>query len=245
MLKYLNITNFAVIERIEIEFQAGLNILTGETGSGKSIIVDTLGLIVGERASAAQIRSQARFALVEGWFDLEDGACAQAIRDLLADVGIDLDAKAEVCIRREINWQGRSRNFINDKSVTALTLRRLGPLLVEIHGQGDQQALTTSQSQRALLDSFGGCAQNLRRVSEVFSKWKQCTADLESVKRELVERERLEDLLRYELTEIERVSPLPREDEDLNAEKTLLAHAEKLFDLKTDIFTRLYESDDS
>jgi DNA repair protein RecN (Recombination protein N) len=243
MLKSLNISDFAVIRRLRIDFGRGLNLLTGETGSGKSIIVDALGLILGNRASGEQIRTGEESALVEAVFELpaeQEGI----IRASLAEVGVSFEEE-ELLIRRELNQRGRSRIFINDQQVTMQTLRRLQPFLVEIHGQGDQRALLSLQSHMDLLDTFAGCSDLRRGVAESFGEWQSAGKALRDLQRELINRERDTELLQFQLTEIESVGPRAGEDEELQRERRLLAHAEKVEQLGAGAYAELYENDES
>jgi DNA repair protein RecN (Recombination protein N) len=189
MLKSINISNFAVIDRLQVDFREGLNLLTGETGSGKSIIVDALGLVLGVRGSAAQVRTGERLTAIEGTFEVS-GEAEGAVLELLAAAGIEKEAGEELVIRREITARGKSRIFINDQMAQAATLRALQPFLVEIHGQGEQRSLLTAQSHLRLLDSFAGCASLRREVGEAYAEWKSAGAALEQVLRELADRER-------------------------------------------------------
>lgn len=244
MLKSLNISNFAVINRLEVEFHQGLNLLTGETGSGKSIIVDALGLLLGGRGSAAQLRTGERMALIEGVFELNN-SCERRVLEILSVADLEKERNAELIIRRELYANGRSRIFIDEQSATAATLRSLQPFLVEIHGQGEQRALLSAHSHREMLDSFGGCLTLRRKVSEAFSKWKTAGKALQQLERELAERDLAEDLLQYQLREIGTVDPHVGEDEELSAERSLLTHAEKVFQLGSGAYVELYESDES
>jgi len=243
MLKSLNISDFAVIRRLRIDFGRGLNLLTGETGSGKSIIVDALGLVLGNRASGEQIRTGEESALVEAVFELPADQ-ERVVRAALAEVGVSFEEE-ELIIRRELNQRGRSRIFINDQQVTTQTLRRLQPHLVEIHGQGDQRALLSQQSHMDLLDSFAGCSDLRRRVAESFKEWRSAGQALIDLERELVNRERDTELLQFQLTEIESVGPRAGEDEELQKERRLLAHAEKVEQLGAGAYAELYEDDES
>ncbi|MBD0371328.1 MAG: DNA repair protein RecN [Pyrinomonadaceae bacterium] len=244
MLKYLNISNFAVINRLEVPFNLGLNLLTGETGSGKSIIVDSLSLLMGARSSALQVRTGERVATVEGLFEV-DGERSLAVREILESAGVEVENSAELLIRREIHANGRSRFFVEDQSVTAATLRTLQPILVAIHGQGEQRSLLSAQSQMDLLDSFGANLSLRVRVSESYARWLAATEELSELQREMMERERALDLLQYELSEIERIGPKPNEDHDLANERKLLTHAEKLLHLGAGAYAELYERDGS
>lgn len=244
MLKYLNISNFAVIERLEVRFHSGLNLLTGETGSGKSIIVDSLSLLMGGRSSGLQVRTGERVATVEGLFEV----CKerrQAVEQVLAGVGIEVENGTELLIRREIHVNGRSRIFVDDQSVTAATLRSIQPFLVAIHGQGEQRSLLSAQSQMDLLDSFGGHLSLRDLVRESYGRWRRAGEKLSQLGRELMERDRAMDLLQYELSEISRINPSPNEDEELSSERKLLTHSEKLLQLGTGAYAELYEKDGS
>lgn len=243
MLKSINISDFAVIRHLYVEFGSGLNLLTGETGSGKSIIVDALGLLLGNRASPEQIRTGEEVALVEGVFELAEEK-AEMVRENLAEIGVTLE-EDEVLIRREISLRGRNRIFINDQHVTMATLRRLQPLLVEIHGQGEQRSLLSPQSHMDLLDSFAGCLDLRQRVAEEFSLWRSAQGALRQLEEELINRERDTELLQFQLTEIKLVGPRPGEDEELQAERKLLAHAERVMQIGAGAYAELYENDQS
>jgi DNA repair protein RecN (Recombination protein N) len=243
MLKSLNISDFAVIRRLQVEFGAGLNLLTGETGSGKSIIVDALGLLLGNRAFPEQIRTGEELARVEGIFELPQEK-VERVRKNLSDVGVILE-ESEVLIRREINSRGRNRIFINDQHVTMATLRTLQPFLVEIHGQGEQRSLLSTQSHMDLLDSFAGCLDLRRRLAEEFYAWQSAQRALRQLEQELINRERDTELLQFQLTEIKAVGPRSGEDEELQAERKLLAHAERVMQIGSDAYAELYENDES
>jgi DNA repair protein RecN (Recombination protein N) len=244
MLKFFNISNFAVIQSLAVEFHEGLNLLTGETGSGKSIIVDALGLLMGGRSNATQIRTGERMALVEGVFVIK-GTAEQKARQLLAEVELEKQTDGELIIRRELYANGRSRIFIDEQSATAATLRALQPFLVEIHGQGEQRALLSAQSHLDLLDSFGGCLSLRQEVGAAYASWRAAGKALEQLEHELAERNLAEDLLQYQLREIAAVNPQVGEDEELAAERKLLTHAERVLQLGAGAYAELYESDQS
>jgi DNA repair protein RecN (Recombination protein N) len=244
MLKFFNISNFAVIQGLAVEFHEGLNLLTGETGSGKSIIVDALGLLLGGRGSASQIRTGERMALVEGVFVLK-GTAEQKVWQLLAEAEIERQAEGELLIRRELYANGRSRILIDEQSATAATVRALQPFLVEIHGQGEQRALLSTQSHLDLLDSYGGCLTLRQEVSAAYGGWRSAVKALQQLEHELAERNLAEDLLQYQLREIETVNPRVSEDEELATERRLLIHAERVLQLGSGAYAELYESDES
>src|SRR5581483_8461223 len=170
MLVELMVENYAVVEHARIRFQEGLNVLTGETGSGKSIVVDSLSLLFGARASAEMIRSGEAKARVSGIFAV---VFTPELAALLTEAGIEHDADAELIVEREIAANGKSRAFVANRPVTTAFLRQLAPALGDIHGQNEQQLLFTSQTQRELLDEFA-LAQELRdQVAEVFRAWRE------------------------------------------------------------------------
>jgi DNA repair protein RecN (Recombination protein N) len=244
MLKYLNISNFAVINRLEVPFHSGLNVLTGETGSGKSIIVDALSLLIGARSSTLQVRTGERVAMVEGLFEVSQPV-RQAVKKILESAGIEIENSSELLIRREIHANGRSRIFVEDQSVTVATLRSLQPYLVAIHGQGEQRSLLSVQSQMDLLDSFGAHLALRKRVAEAYVRWRAALKELSELEREMMERERAVDLLQYEFSEIERIAPKLNEDAELAEERKLMTHAEKLIQLGAGAYTELYDRDGS
>lgn len=244
MLKLLTVRNFAVIEAIVIEFKDGLNLLTGETGSGKSIIVDALGLLLGERSSLSQIRSGEKSAFVEGIFELEgdDADCVSAILD---EAGIEGESSDEIVIRREVVATGKTRIFINDRTVSVSILRRLQPLLVEIHGQGEQKLLRSTRAQLELLDTYAGCQALRKQVGEAYALWKTAQTALQKLREESVERVRTLELVEYQLSEIDTISPKENEDEELSRERTVLANAERILESCASAYNELYESDNS
>jgi DNA repair protein RecN (Recombination protein N) len=244
MLKYLNISNFVLIPSLQVELHEGLNLLTGETGSGKSIIVDALGLLLGGRSDAEAIRAGAQSAVVEGRFELT-GERAVAVRQVLGEIGLELEGAADLIIRREISAQGRNRIFINDHSVTVGALRSVQPFLVEIHGQGEQRSLLSRLSHLELLDCFAGCRTLGQEVKRRFEQYNEAAAELRKLELEKGERERTGEMLRYQLRELAAIAPVAGEDEDLAAERLLLTQSEKAFRLSAEVFGELYESDQS
>jgi len=243
MLKYLNISKFAVIDRLSLTFQSGLNLLTGETGSGKSIVVDALGLLLGTRGSSTLIRTGERSSTVEGFFEIY-GDQLHTVEEKLEALGIGLYDDGLI-VRREISAGGKSRLFINDKSVTLATLRELQPYLAEIHGQGEQQSLLSTQSQLELLDSFGGCVPLNVEVKKLFKLWDAARAELVKHREEMDRLETARDFVQFQLSEIGAVNPVEGEDDLLEAEKKVLTHTEQILRLKTAIYENLYEADES
>ena len=224
MLRYVNIRNLAVIESLEVTFQPGLNVITGETGAGKSIVVGAVGLLLGDRASADLIRTGEETAIVQAVFEL-DGR--------------------EIIVRRELTAQGRSRSFIDGALVTASTLKELGVTLVDLHGQHEHQALLNPDIHLDLLDQHAGLAPVRDDVAIAYRNWSQLRSDLEALKSRERDKDARADFLRFQLGEIDRAAPQPGEDEDLAASRRLLANAERLQRLSEDAYGRLYEADES
>jgi len=224
MLRYLNIRNLAVIESLEVTLQPGLNVMTGETGAGKSIVVGAVGLLLGDRASADEVRTGEEIAIVQAVFDV--------------------DGK-EVIVRREVNAQGRSRSFVDGALVTAAALKELGATLVDLHGQHEHQALLDPDVHLDLLDRYAGLAAQREAVRQTFDAWAAARAQLEQLRRVERDKEARAEFLRFQLNEIERVKPVVGEDEELETAKRLLANAEKLKRLCDETYTRLYEDDSS
>ena len=242
MLKSLNIISFAVIDHLQVNFQPGLNVLTGETGSGKSIIVDALGLLLGERGSSAQIRTGESQASIEGHFQLAGGK-VQGILEILREIG--LEGTLDLIIRREIYTTGRSRGFINDRSVTTGYLKKLQPFLSEIYGQGEQRSLLSAQSHRELLDNFGECVALRNDVRRIFNSLKTADRELKTLASDMAERDRSKDYFQHQLAEIAAIKPRSGEDVELLAERKVLANAERIIELGSSAYYHLYESDES
>ena len=224
MLRYLNIRNLAVIESLEVTLQAGLNVMTGETGAGKSIVVGAVGLLLGDRASADVVRTGEEIAIIQAVFD-HDGR--------------------EVIVRREVNSQGRSRSFVDGTLVTASALKELGATLVDLHGQHEHQALLDPDVHLDLLDSYAGLATERESVLQAFDAWSATRSELEHLRRVERDKEARAEFLRFQLSEIDRVKPVAGEDEDLETAKRLLANAEKLKRLCDETYARLYDDDSS
>jgi len=244
MLKSLNISNFAVIRYLSIEFHLGLNVLTGETGAGKSIIVDALSLLLGGRASTDVVRTGEKVALVEGIFELE-GINEQRVKSELSALAVEIADDEYLTIRREVQLGGRNRIFINDKSVTLATLKKIHPFLVEIHGQGEQRSLLSPHAHLLLLDGFAGCSDLRRQVAVKYARWRKMIEELHAMTRDKAERERLLDILKFQVAEIDLLNPLHGEEERLFEEKKLLTYSEQLNELNASAYNDLYESEES
>ncbi len=243
MLKYLKILNFAVVDRLSVNFKPGLNVLTGETGSGKSVIVDAFSLLVGVRSSPTQIRTGETMASIEGIFQI-DASRGQNIEGVLEELGIN-KKRSELAVRREIYAAGRNRIFINDQSSTISALKRLQPFLTDIYGQGEQRALLTASSHRELLDYFGECMVLKNKLRQIFSRLKLIERELNELVGDSVERSRTSDYYQHQLAELEAINPKVGEDDELLTERKILANAEKIKDLCSLAYQDLYENDES
>lgn len=244
MLKSLNIANLVIIHRLNFDLHLGLNLLTGETGAGKSIIVDALMLLLGGRGGADLIRTGEKVAVVEGLFEF-GGAERAPVGAILRDAGVELEDGEAVLIRREVTAGGRSRIFVNEQSVTAATLKSLQPSLVEILGQGEQHALLGSRSHLELLDGFAGSEGLRREVSQAYARWRSASEELRALRRDESERLRLGEFLRYQIAELERANLKADEEEELAREQAVLAHAERALELCAQSYADLYEKDQS
>jgi DNA repair protein RecN (Recombination protein N) len=238
MLVELLVENYAVVERVRIRFHAGLNLLTGETGSGKSIVVDALGLLFGARASLDVVRSDAQRAHVSGVFSVKTQGGLTALLD---EAGLELE-EGELILEREVTATGKSRAFAGNRPVTTQFLRQLAPFLGDIHGQNEQQALFTETTQRALLDEYARAGELRGRVAETYEQWRACGAKLEELNRNEQEKLRLLDLWSFQKTEIESTGLKPGEDVELEAERSVLQNVTRLQEHATSAFELLYES---
>lgn len=241
MLVELHIENFAVVERLRLRFHHGLNLLTGETGSGKSIIVDSLGLLFGGRASAELVRSGTDRARISGIFDLPE---SPAIRALLEEAGIALEEN-ELLIEREILANGKSRAFAASRPVTAALLKQLSPWLGDIHGQNEQQQLYDTTAQRGILDEFANAGSAKDAVAKVYRAWKDCDRELDEITQREQEQLRLADLWTFQRKEIESLDLKAGEDEELENEKRVLQNVTRLSEHAEAAFTALYDAPDS
>src|SRR4051812_31439588 len=223
MLKLLSITNFAVVTEATVELDEGLNLLTGETGSGKSIFVDALGLLLGARASSEIVRAGESAAFIQGIFDVQGNV---ALERLAAEAGIDL-GDGELIVRREITAGARSRTYVNDQLVTLSLLRSLRPSLLDIPGQGGQQSLLYPDAHVELLDEFGSLQPLVDEVGRLHTSYAALRRDLATLRRTEAERLRSADILGFQLAEIERIAPVAGEDDELEQTRAILANAER------------------
>jgi DNA repair protein RecN (Recombination protein N) len=222
MLRFLRIRNLAVIEAVDVEFDPGFNVLTGETGAGKSIVVEAVGLLLGGRASADLVRTGEAQATIEAIFE---------------------DSRGEVVVRREISNQGRSRSFINTALATAGALRDLAARLVELHGQHEHQALLDPLTHLPMLDEHAGLGDRVAAVAEAWAAVRDARELLERSRMDAREKAARLDLIAFQLGEIEKAALTPGEDEALAAARRVLASAERIERLCGESYAALYDGD--
>jgi DNA repair protein RecN (Recombination protein N) len=262
MLRFLRIEHLAVIDALEVEFEPGLNVLTGETGAGKSMLVEAVGLLMGGRASADLIRTGESVATVQAVFDvpadLKVGTTGNGSAAANGSAGLPPSRKAsadrrslgeggqaspELIIRREITSQGRSRAFANDTLVTAAALQDKTAPLVELHGQHEHQTLLDPESHLALLDEFAGVVTIRASVAESFREWKRLQAEFDVFQMDEREKAARLDLLSFQVGELEKANLHAGEDEELETLRRVLVNAEKLQRLCSEAYDALYDGD--
>jgi DNA repair protein RecN (Recombination protein N) len=223
MLRFLSIKRLAVIDAVEVEFEPGLNVLTGETGAGKSILVEAVGLLLGGRASGDLVRTGEEVATIEAIF--ESGG-------------------EELLVRREITAQGRSRAYVNGELATAGALRELSRRLIELHGQHEHHTLLDPATHLEVVDNFGELGRLTEQVAGLFERWRASGEALERARRAISEREVRHELVAFQLAELDRAAfASAEEDVELGAARQVLANAERVERLCEDAYASLYESD--
>lgn len=244
MLTLLNISNIALIDDLQVEFDRGLNLLTGETGSGKSIIVDALGVLIGGRFASDMIKAGETRAFIEGLFSVGRNP---ELEELLAAAGIDLDGeeRIEILIRREMTANGRNKIFINHQIATLALLKDLRQFLVDIHGQGEQQTLFNPDTHMELLDAFAGLMSLRQEVAASYKRWSAVKRELDELRRDEAEKFQLLDILRFQIEELDRAQLVAGEDERLEEERRRLNNVEKLTTICGESYGLVYEDDDS
>jgi DNA repair protein RecN (Recombination protein N) len=240
MLKSFEVKDYALIEHISVEFGGVLNIITGETGAGKSILIDAMGLLLGERAATEVVRKGANKSVVEGIFNIEEN---KNVKKLLEDN--DIEYYPELILRREISLKGSNRCFANDTPVSLSIIKELGNLLVDLHGQHEHQSLLRTETHINYLDEFGD-------YDDLMIKYRKTYDDLVRTERELNSLKEREEILKekkeicsFQIKEIDEVSMQEGEEEKLNGELIILENSEKLAELTNEIYQLLYESGNS
>ena len=239
MLLELTLRNFAIIDELTVNFGEGLNILTGETGAGKSIIVDAINLILGEKASTDLIKSDKEEALIEALFDISK---KKELKDKLISLGLESKGD-EVVIKRVIPRAGRSRVYINGSIATFNLLDQIVEGLVDIFSQQEHQTLLKEERHLEVLDEFGGLGSLTGRVSELYKGTTKLKREIEELERDQKNKIEREDFLRFQCKEIDSVRLEPGEDERLEEERKKLANAERLFSVANEAYGILYEGE--
>ncbi|HEY2908499.1 MAG TPA: DNA repair protein RecN [Vicinamibacterales bacterium] len=224
MLRFLTIKRLAVIDAAEVAFEPGLNVLTGETGAGKSILVEAVGLLLGGRASGDLVRTGEEHAAIEAIFE---------------------SAGEELLVRREITAQGRSRAFVNGSLVTAGALKELSTRLIELHGQHEHHTLLDSTTHLAVLDTFGALGQLSASTAAAFTAMRVATDELDRARQMAADRTTREELTAFQLAELDKIGPRPFEDDDLAALRQVLASADRVERLCAESYASLYDKDDA
>lgn len=240
MLTQLTINNFAIVRELEIDFQAGMTAITGETGAGKSIAIDALGLCLGNRSEASMVRHHAPRADICARFSLKDVSAAQQWLEQN-----QLDDHNECLLRRVISNDGRSRGFINGTAVPISQLRELGQLLIQIHGQHAHQLLMKSDHQKQLLDAFANQQTLLSDMRSAYQQWHKSCNQLIQYQQQSIEREARNQLLQYQLKELHEFAPQEGEYEQLDAEYKRLANSGQLLSISQQTLQILSDNDDN
>jgi DNA repair protein RecN (Recombination protein N) len=238
MLKSLTIRNYALIESVEIEFESGLNILTGETGAGKSIIIDALSLILGDRTSSDVVRKGSDKAIVEGLFGMADN---EKVKTLLKQNEIEL--QEDLILRREVSIKGQSRCFVNDSPVPLMILKEIGDHLVDLHGQHEHQSLLRPETHIGLLDEFGSLDKLVDEYRESFDRLSVLFKEFRSLSLKEKELREKRDLYEFQIKEIDAIDPRAGEESDLENELRILENSEKLYEATSQLYQSLYEGE--
>jgi DNA repair protein RecN (Recombination protein N) len=238
VLRELRVENYAVIDNVVVEFGAGLNLLTGETGAGKSILIDALALLLGEKAYSDVVRHGAEKATVAAVYESDDAAIVQ----VLEENGID-SAGTELILRRDIALNGKGRVFVNNQPATVAVLKALAPRLAIIHAQNQAILMFDPPERLALLDA--AASVSLSGVAEAYARWKEVTRRIAELEKGEQEKLRLVDLWKFQLKEIREANPTSGEDQKLEAEKRVLANSERVYGAALGAFNVLYEVEES
>jgi DNA repair protein RecN (Recombination protein N) len=240
MLRTLYIKNYALIEELTVEFSTGLMIITGETGAGKSIIIDALSLILGARASTEVVRSGSERAVVEAMFQV---AGNKRLKTLLTEN--ELECPDELLVRREVSIKGQSRCFINDSPVTLALQRQVGELLVDLHGQHEHQSLLRVETHIGMLDDFGGLDGMVEEFQTAYKVLREKEAGLAGLRQREQQLREKREFYEFQMREIDAVNPRPGEEEELEREFNILENSERLYGATGKLYEMLYEGEQS
>lgn len=244
MLSLLKIKNIALIDELQLEFAGGLNLLTGETGSGKSIIVDSLGALTGERVSSDLIKEGTQNAQIEGLFQI---AASDELNKIFDESGVEFDAGGEVelIVRRELSATGKNRIFVNNQLVTQSFLKRIGAFLADIHGQGEQATLFNPATHLEMLDEYANLESLRGKVAEKYRELAAIQRELRNLREDEAQKLQLLDILRFQVEEIGKANLKTGEDDALEEEKRRLNNVEKLSTLSDESYSLLYENEEA
>ena len=240
MLKTLHIKDYALLERVDVEFGSGLNIITGETGAGKTILIDALSLLLGERASIEVVRKGTNKSIVEGIFNVKGN---KKVESLLKENEIDFSA--ELIIRREISFKGSNRCFVNDTPVQLSFVKGLGDILVDLHGQHEHQSLLRTETHIEYLDSCGDTEDLLRTYKWLYKSLNNLSDELKELKEKEASLTEKKDLYEFQIKEIDAVSPEMGEEDTLENQLVVLENSERLQLLTSELYQALYETEGS
>ena len=242
MLQELDIRDYALIDKLNIGFSSGLNILTGETGAGKSIIIGAMGLMLGERVSADVIRTGAKRSLVRGTFEIPDNT---QVKTIIREVDLEDEEDSDtLLLSRELSNTGRSKYHINEQNTTLSTVREVGNRLIDIHGQHEHQTLFRYEEHLNILDNFGDLKPLRQKVADIYDQLQKLQARYNQLIRDRDEKMRQKDLLEFQLKELEDAKLEQDEEEKLIRERQILNNAELVFELANSIYERLYSSEE-
>ncbi|MEK6529202.1 MAG: DNA repair protein RecN, partial [Nitrospirota bacterium] len=241
MLRELRIKNLAIIDDATVNFESGLNALTGETGAGKSIIIDALCLALGERASGELIRSGEKEAVIEAFFDIQPKLLSHSAQLHLNDIGIDIEEG--IIMKRIISAQGKSRAYINDSMVNVQTLSEISRSIIDVHGQYEHQSLLMPDNQLNLLDAYGGLLAERQEVTELYEKQSDLGHKIQALIEKEKERAQRLDVLRFQINEIESANLKTGDEEETLDEAKILGSAHRLAELAGQAYDSLYSSE--
>lgn len=241
MLTSLHVKNFALLNKIDVDFEPGLNIITGETGAGKSILIGALGSTLGEKVDGDVLRNRADKAVVEGIFSIKNNA---GIKQKIKESEIE-DFKDTVILRKEVHQSGRNRAFINDTPVPVNELIAFGDFLVDLHGQHEHQSLLNVKHHLTYLDEYGGHTELLNQVQDSYQKVVSLLNELQDLKQRERSLKEQREIYQFQIKEIDSVDPQVGEEEELLQEEKIFRHSEKLFQVTSELYLKLYESESS